>query len=237
MKCLAAQQNYSKKVSQLTEKYGTWILEFIDTIFGVVLVTHYKFGTKRLQEFFDEGRGGLIEAVNRYCPDSMLIKTRQGMKKADENTRLSDAVDLTLDKFTQELEAIGFIDLNFVALEPTDDFSLHWHKAIEFSTYKTRRTWYDTTGARAIKIYVVGIMLYMNERHGFGAGRLNELYDKTAAYIQSYIERFLKSSISEDQRLMSELDKLHSVLAEKGIELIDLPDEDKIQVKNAKKRG
>ena len=49
MRCAAAAVAYSQRENRLMEEYGMWMLEWMDTVFGVTLREEYGFGHKRLQ--------------------------------------------------------------------------------------------------------------------------------------------------------------------------------------------
>ena len=219
-------------------EYGMWMLEWCDTVVGVTLIRDYKFGLTRLQRFFDESRGGITEMVNKYTPDYMAGRGNKGWQIADLNTRITDGVNTTMTVVERELRELGFADWRLETIEAADKFDEQRHyrnrQAMEL-THAARKAWYEINGRRAIRIYFGATLLYMHHEHGFGAARLAKLYAETAPLIREYIERFLLSDIRADKEMQCELASMHEVLTGKGIELVEMPGEDTVTVRQGTK--
>lgn len=234
MRCLAAEVAYSQKERRLMTEYGMWMLEWCDTVVGVALIREYGFGLTRLQRFFDESRGGITEMVERYTPEYMAENGKRGWHKADASARLTDGINTMLSVIERELRTLGFADWRLESIEAADKFDEQRHyrnrQAMEL-THAARKAWYEINGRRAIRIYFGAILLYMHDEHGYGAKRLGKLYAETAPLIREYIERFLLSDIRADKEMQCELAAMHEILTDKGIELVEMPGEDTVTVR------
>ena len=234
MKCLAAQAAYQRKEKQLTTEYGMWLLEWCDTVFGVVLAKEYGFGQTRLQRLYDNNRTRIVKEVSDNIPDRMFVDDGKGRRRADENARLNDGVDNADYRAQQQLKLSGLKDWQFEEIEPEDKFGqIQHHKRNEILSHAARKAWYEMNGKRAIRVYVAHNLLYMRDEYKYGVERLNRLYELVAPYIKHYLERFLLGDIREDDKMRKELDEMHEKLVNRGIELEEVMPEDAVKVKRA----
>lgn len=230
MKCKARQAYWDKAEKRIAREYGFLMLEWIDSVFGVTLSRDpFKWGQKRLQAFYDGGRHEIVTEVEKYTPERMTVKD-MGYRDAHEWERVAEGIDTTLERMRKELEYIGFEDAELSALKAEDKFAEKWRETRAI-LHAARAAWYTANGERATYIYVAGTLLWLHDHCGFGASRLGMVYDKAAPAIRSYTERFLLSSFDEDKRMAKDLDALHAMLEERGIELEELKEEDAVSVK------
>ena len=236
MRCRAKAVALEQKEKRIATEYGTLILEWIDSVFGVTLSREpFRWGQKRLQAFFDGGRQEIAAEVERYTPDRMTVKDR-GYRDALEWERLIDGVDTALMRMKRELEYIGFEDAELTALKAEDKFAEKWRETRAI-LHAARAAWYTANGERATYIYVAGILLWLHDNCGFGASRLGMVYSKAAPAIRAYTERFLLASFDEDNRMLKDLDALHAVLEERGIELVEMPENDRVRIRPKTETG
>lgn len=234
MKCHAKQQLYSTLENRLSREYGMWMFEWTDTVFGVKLVEDKGFGYKRLQRFFDDTREGLCGKVEAYTPERMFESSNRGRRKADSNALLNDGIDTTLDAIVRQLEAIGVAEeLLDTKLAVVDTFSSKPHTRAETATHSARLAWYELNGKRAIKIYISYILLYMHDTHGYGEQRLTALLDSVSELITGYMANFLTANLTTDHAMKKELERLHGILAEHGIEFEEMPEEDTVMIRKS----
>lgn len=230
MKCMANAVMYQRRENRLSTEYGYWMLEWCDTVIGVTLAENHGFGLKRLQQFYDETRNGLSDKMASYMPERIFVDKGRGREKGDIADRMNDGVDTTLDVITKELAYIGVDRTRLDELEPEKEFSGKTRRDI--LTHAARVGWYESNGRRAIKLYVAYLMTYMNERHGFGKKRLNELLDSVNPMIQKYLTDFLKGNYKLDNEMKAELDRMHDRLAIRGLEFEEMPEEDTVRVRS-----
>ena len=229
MKCLAAAVMYSKKETALSTEYGMWLLEWCDTVIGVALAEKHGFGFKRLQEFYDDTRRGLSETVGNYTPERIFVNKGRGREKGDSAYIMNDDVDTTVSVVLRQLGDIGLDTCRLDELIPIDNFD--GKRRNEILCHAARKAWYELNGKRAILLYISYLMIYMNERHGFGKGRLNALMDEVNPKISRYLCNFLRGNISVDNEMKAELERMHCRLASRGIEFEEMPNEDTVQVR------
>ena len=230
MKCLSKQAHWANRENALMTEYGMWMLEYIDSLLGVLLIRSHGFGMRRLLALFNDGRRDLMETVAHYTPDKMLVRDKwRGWMRADESGLLTDGIETSLFVMTRELREIGFCDPEFARLEITDRFGETWHIKAETAAHSARLAWWRVNGERAIKIYLAAMMLYLHDTHGFGAVRLGRLYDSAISAIVRYIENFLLARRTVDRRMMDEeLAGLHAELEAHGIVLVEAHSEDAV---------
>lgn len=234
MKCHAKQQLYSTLENRLSREYGMWMLEWIDTVFGVKLVEDKGFGYKRLQRFFDDTREGLCGKVETYTPERMFESGDRGRRRADDNARLNDGIDTTLDTIVRQLEAVGITEEQLDSkLAVTDTFNSKPHTRAEIAAHSARLAWYELNGKRAVKMYIGYILVYMHDIHGYGKQRLTALLESVSEPITGYMDNFLTANLRVDQSMKSELERLHGILAEHGIEFEEMPEEDTVMIRNS----
>ena len=230
MKCRARKAYWDKAEKQISTEYGLLMLEWIDSVFGVTLSRDpFKWGQKRLQAFYDGGRHEIVTEVEKFTPERMTVKD-MGYRDANDWERMTEGIDTALERMQKELEYIGFEDAELSALKAEDKFAEKWRETRAI-LHAARSAWYNVNGERATYIYVAGILLWLHDNCGFGASRLGMVYAKAAPAIRAYAERFLLSSFDEDRRMTKDLDALHAVLEERGIELEELPEDDKVTVR------
>lgn len=231
MKCLANAVVYQQRENRLSVEYGFWMLEWCDTVIGVTLVQKHGFGQKRLQQFYDETRDGLADKMASYMPERIFVDKGRGRQKGDKIDRMNDGVDTTLDVIERELEYHEITAEQLAALEPTDNFKGKTRRDI--LTHAARKAWYEANGQRAVRLYVGYLLLYMNERHGFGKKRLHELMNDIAPLISRYLSDFLMSDYKKDVAMKAELERMHDILESRGLEFETMPEENTVQVRRA----
>lgn len=133
----------------------------------------------------------------------------------------------TVGNYTPERIFVNTCRLN--ELIPIDNFD--GKRRNEILCHAARKAWYELNGKRAILLYISYLMIYMNERHGFGKGRLNALMDEVNPKISRYLCDFLRGSISVDNEMKAEFERMHCRLASRGIEFEEMPNKDTVQVR------
>lgn len=231
MKCAAGDMIYAQKESAVSYEYGMWMLEWVDTVFGIALGELFGFRMKRLQKFYDGSRNGLSDDVGRYTTDNMRIKRRSGWKSATETERLDDGIDTTMIVMERDLAGFGIDSELLDALDPPDPladavFIPYNRRAI----HGARSAWYEANGRRAVRLYTAYTLLYFHDEYGFGSARLKKILLAITPEIRYYVNTFLKSRMERDNEIRAEFTRKQARLAEFGIEFVELPDENKVDV-------
>lgn len=234
MKCYAAAVIYSKKENRLMTEYGMWMLEWCDTVIGVALHDEFGFGGKRLQRFYDNSRHTLTSMVTDYTPERMFEDNGKGRVKADERARITDGIETAQSVIDRELRAFGLADWQCKQLVPEDAFDeakIFRERKARVLSHAARKAWYEVNGRRTLKMYVGSILLYLHSESGFGINRAEKLYARIAPQIRGYIADFLMADMRIDQQMKKQLDNMHAILQEKGIEMVEMPDEDTVMIR------
>lgn len=235
MRSAAEDLVYRDKEYALAYEYGTWALEWVDVVLGLKLAELFGFGIKRLQRFFDGSRVGVVGDVERYTSDGMRVKGRRGWQKADEAARLSEGIEVTVDALERELAGYG-IDAGMLDMldppDPLEGAAFLWQK--QKLLHAARRAWYDANGRRAIRLYIAYTLLWMRDEHGFGEVRLKRLYTAIVPEIRWFVDVFLQSKVERDNEMKRRLEAMQDRLAELGIEFIQHPEDDAVEVRSAR---
>ena len=229
MKCKAAEVLHDKREQACGAEYGLIFLEFIDCMISDQMMAQHKWRGKRLQWLYDTERHFLSDYISRYVADKGYVKDEhRGRREMTEGELLSDALETTQEQIDKELRAIGFT-YDPAELVP-QKYRTGW-KYRERAKASVRMAWYAQNGGRAAQLYLTSLLKMIHDEKGFGAGRLDKLFDPVAAEIRWYVEKFFLGTEAGDREIKKKIDAVHERIAKCGVELVQIPASDAVMVR------
>lgn len=228
MKCAAQKACIEKAESVLGTDYGTVYLEYIDVAVSLEMIRQHGWGRVRLQRMYDGERQYVSDWCERYATDGGVKRTRRGTEKMDAADCITETLATTQYMVDKALAEIGFE--YELAHTRADDYKVGY-RLRDQKRAVTRMCWYATAGGDAARLYATILMLYLHDEYGFGAVRLKRIWEPLLEAMEWYVVRFLRGTVAADQEIRRRLDEGHAEIERHGIELVNIPSEDRVEIR------
>lgn len=161
MKCLYKDAIELKRKTEVCDHLGNKWLTFIEALTASELHRIYGWGAGRIREM----QGGVDELLNELMS-----------KYAADGEDIWETTLTANYGLSSRLKSIGF-DITAVEqrLPVVDRFGESWHSERDRQKHIFRAQWIATM-EKKLTVYFAVLFLWLNERHGFGAVRLERLY-------------------------------------------------------------
>lgn len=187
MKCLYKDAIERKRKTEVCDHLGNKWLTFIEALTAAELHRIYGWGAGRIREMQDGVNELLNELMSKYAADGEDIW----------ETTLTANYGLI-----SRLKSIGF-DIAAIGqrMPVIDRFGESWHSERDRQKHIFREQWIATM-EKKLTVYFAVLLLWLNERHGFGAVRLERLYTAMRIKYNRFAELYLMGKPECDREML-----------------------------------
>lgn len=192
MKCLYKDAIELKRKTEVCDHLGNKWLTFIEALTASELHRIYGWGAGRIREMQDGVNELLNELMSKYAADGEDIWETTLTANYGLSSRLK-SIEFDIVAIGQRMPVI-------------DRFGESWHSERDRQKHIFREQWIATM-EKKLMVYFAVLLLWINERHGFGAVRLERLYTAMRIKYNRFAELYLMGKSECDREMASIIER------------------------------